>query len=49
MPISRLLIITTLGLLLWPAAHAIAADAASDRAEFDKTYAQFTRSAPSDQ
>jgi cyclophilin family peptidyl-prolyl cis-trans isomerase len=51
MPISRLFIISTFGLLLWPAAHAFAADtpatdapaadARSDRAEFDQTYTKF--------
>jgi cyclophilin family peptidyl-prolyl cis-trans isomerase len=41
MPVSRLLMIVTLGLLFWPAAHAFAADAASERAEFDQTYTQF--------
>ena len=41
LPISKLLIVAILGLLLWPAAKASAADAGSDRAEFDKTYAEF--------
>ena len=40
MPASRLLSIAVFGLLLFPAARAMA-DAASDRAEFDKTYAHF--------
>ncbi len=41
MPAIRLSIIAVLVLLLWPAAHARADDPRSDRADFDKTYAEF--------
>jgi cyclophilin family peptidyl-prolyl cis-trans isomerase len=40
MPISRLLIVAALCLFFWPAADALA-DAASDRAEYEQTFAQF--------
>ena len=41
LPISKLFLVAIFGLLLCPATKVSAADPASDRAEFDKTYAQF--------
>lgn len=41
MPRFRILILAFAALLLWPAAHALADDAKTDRAEFDRTYAHF--------